>query len=127
MRLKNINIFKKLKCGHSCSFVCHSGKCSSENDCLEKVMIKCKCKTIKKNFVCNKIRHDPSLILNEKGFFVECSEKCKSKFVLKEESTETKTNEQKKTAHEKTYLKFVISFLILFVALILGYFLVSKS
>lgn len=120
----NLMKFKKLKCGHNCSLVCHSGKCSSENDCLEKVIIKCKCKTVKKNFACNKTKNDSSIIVSEKGFVLKCSEKCKSKQSQKDmieddektlQKAENKTNETKK-------FKILISILILSLALILGYF-----
>lgn len=90
-------------------------------------MVKCKCKTVKKNFVCNKLKSDPSIILSDKGFVLKCSEKCKLKFSQKEESIEIKNYEQKNTSHEKNNIKFVISFLILVAALILGYFLIIKS
>ncbi|RNA28661.1 NF-X1-type zinc finger NFXL1 [Brachionus plicatilis] len=86
-----------LKCGHNCSFVCHFGKCSEEDNCLEKVVIKCKCKSIKKNFACNKIKTDSSIIVTEKGFVLRCGDKCKSKIVQKTESNDTQKNHRYET------------------------------
>lgn len=89
-------------------------------------MIKCKCKSIKKNFACNKIKTDSSIIVTEKGFVLRCGDKCKSKIAQKTESNDTQKVEQKKPDCQFNYLKCLIPFLILSIAIILGYFLVIK-
>jgi NF-X1-type zinc finger protein NFXL1 len=70
-------------CSHNCTLLCHSGKCSLESECQAKVVVKCACKTLKKNFICNKLRNEKDngdfLIYNDKEnkFLLKCNyEKC---------------------------------------------------
>lgn len=48
---------------------CHQGQCEGEADCSKKVKLFCKCKRIKKDFVC-------SLVQKEK-IVIECDEVCR--------------------------------------------------
>ncbi|KAF6022952.1 NFXL1 [Bugula neritina] len=57
---------KELNCGHPCSLKCHPpGQCRSK--CIEKVTLRCKCRTIKQTVACH--------LAADK--VIECTEKCK--------------------------------------------------
>ncbi|GAA6083838.1 NF-X1-type zinc finger protein NFXL1 isoform X1, partial [Tachysurus ichikawai] len=58
---------KQLKCGHRCKELCHTGVC--EENCNQKVKVKCPCKRIKKEFSCSHTRQEENLVV--------CDETCK--------------------------------------------------
>ncbi|CAF4462263.1 unnamed protein product [Rotaria sp. Silwood2] len=44
-----------LACGHSCSYSCHSGSCSSVSSCSQLVQVRCGCKRMNKELPCYEI------------------------------------------------------------------------
>lgn len=59
-----------MPCGHPCGAVCHSGACPNINICDKKVVLKCRCKKIKKEILCK----DKAVVPKP-----ECDANCKNK------------------------------------------------
>ncbi|KAI5609275.1 NF-X1-type zinc finger protein NFXL1, partial [Silurus asotus] len=52
---------KQLKCGHRCKELCHAEEC--EDNCNQRVKVKCPCKRIKKEFSCSQARQEENLLI----------------------------------------------------------------
>ncbi|XP_032670664.1 NF-X1-type zinc finger protein NFXL1 [Odontomachus brunneus] len=61
---------KNYSCGHRCVNDCHSGTCTKGEECNKKVRLWCKCKRIKKDFLCS--------LIQKKQITVECDDVCES-------------------------------------------------
>ncbi|KAK6976666.1 NF-X1-type zinc finger protein NFXL1 [Biomphalaria glabrata] len=61
---------KEMACGHPCGATCHSGSCPNTNKCDKKVILKCKCKRIKREIFCRDKDCTPK---------PECDSNCKPK------------------------------------------------
>lgn len=57
-------------CGHRCVNDCHPGTCKGGEECNKKVRLWCKCKRIKKDFLCS--------LLQKEEITVECDSVCES-------------------------------------------------
>lgn len=69
--------FFQYPCGHRCINDCHPGECKNGEECNKKVRLWCKCKRIKKDFLC--------LLIQREQIIVECDDVCES---LKHEKNE---------------------------------------
>jgi hypothetical protein len=65
----NKNFVLQLLCGHSCAYSCHSGSCSSLNNCLQLVPVRCGCKRINQELPCHEIN-------STKNYRLPCDEIC---------------------------------------------------
>lgn len=89
-----------LTCGHRCPLNCHQSDCPSSDTCRKKVSLRCACKRLKKDIICN-IRATVR---------TECNEECQrvKKLQLKEKEKEEERlmeEENKKTQKElETFL-----------------------
>ena len=108
---------------------CHSGQCSRETDCIEKVSIKCQCKTVKKSFVCKDLKREKENLTEKtvKGIvttFLKCNDKCEAK---KQKNTpDVVTKETKITYNSSSNLRyFILAFLVLLTS-IMGFYLFFK-
>ncbi|XP_011876774.1 PREDICTED: NF-X1-type zinc finger protein NFXL1 [Vollenhovia emeryi] len=61
---------KNYPCGHRCVNDCHSGECKGGEGCSKKVRLWCKCKRIKKDYLCSLLQKEP--------ITVECDGVCES-------------------------------------------------
>ncbi|ELT89307.1 hypothetical protein CAPTEDRAFT_178429 [Capitella teleta] len=59
---------RKLPCGHNCKALCHPGSCPNPKRCAERVLVRCPCKRLKTDFLCNEVQ--------AKMAKVECDEEC---------------------------------------------------
>lgn len=59
---------KQLLCGHRCKLLCHAGDC--DQNCGQKVKIRCPCKRIKKDFPCSRVQSQDGLLV--------CDETCRT-------------------------------------------------
>ncbi|CAF0705787.1 unnamed protein product [Brachionus calyciflorus] len=120
---------KTIKCGHNCTLLCHSGNCSSEKECQEKIVAKCKCKTLKKSVFCCKIKDENSIGKNEKGYFLQCNEKCASKIKDSQKSFEKIEDLPKPNPPSKrTYSPlFLFSVLIMIISILVAFFVFKPS
>lgn len=73
---------KNYSCGHRCNDICHPGSCKKQNICNKKVKLWCKCKRIKKEYVCS--------VIQEKQIVVECDSVCQSLIYKKNEANKIK-------------------------------------
>ncbi|EFN72938.1 NF-X1-type zinc finger protein NFXL1 [Camponotus floridanus] len=71
---------KNYSCGHRCINDCHPGECKGQEQCSKKVRLWCKCKRIKKDFLC--------LRLQKEQITVECDNVCESLKIEKKEAQE---------------------------------------
>jgi len=60
---------KKLLCGHSCRWTCHSGSCSPLNECSEEISVRCSCRRIQQQIFCHQTNAT-------KNFRLPCDEIC---------------------------------------------------
>ncbi|CAF1463018.1 unnamed protein product [Adineta steineri] len=60
---------KKLTCGHSCAYSCHSGPCLPINNCVQAVQVRCVCKRINQELPCHEIN-------TIKNYRLPCDELC---------------------------------------------------
>lgn len=67
-------------CGHRCINECHPGECKGKEQCSKKVRLWCKCKRIKKDFLC--------LLLQKEQIIVECDNVCESLKIERKEAQE---------------------------------------
>ncbi|CAB3990085.1 NF-X1-type zinc finger NFXL1 [Paramuricea clavata] len=81
------NCPKMLKCGHQCSLHCHFGPCIDAKDCSRKIVVRCPCKRLKKDYPCSEAQ----------GISLECNEECR-KIVMK---TEKERKEQERIQQEE--------------------------
>ncbi|XP_053110346.1 NF-X1-type zinc finger protein NFXL1 isoform X1 [Hemicordylus capensis] len=79
---------KELSCGHRCKEICHPGDCPQ--NCNQKVKVRCPCKRIKKELLCNKAREDQVLL--------ECDAVCKE---MKRKASEIKEAEARAAIEEE--------------------------
>ncbi|RLU26180.1 hypothetical protein DMN91_002346 [Ooceraea biroi] len=61
---------KNYSCGHRCVNDCHPGGCKGGEDCNKKVRLWCKCKRIKRDFLCS--------YLQKERINVDCDDVCES-------------------------------------------------
>ncbi|KAE8714837.1 NF-X1-type zinc finger protein NFXL2 [Hibiscus syriacus] len=75
-------------CTHLCPEICHVDKCPAPDKCSKKVTVRCKCQTLKKEWICQDVQaayhdtgHDPKDIpKNQFGLgLLACNSDCKSK------------------------------------------------
>ncbi|XVE52495.1 hypothetical protein DITRI_Ditri02bG0126600 [Diplodiscus trichospermus] len=75
-------------CTHLCPEVCHAGQCPAPDKCCKKVTVRCKCQTLKKEWICQDVQsayrdtgYDPKDISkNQFGLgLLPCNSDCKSK------------------------------------------------
>lgn len=79
---------KELPCGHRCKEICHPGDCSG--NCNQKVKLRCPCKRIKKELLCNKVREGQAAL--------DCDQVCKE---MKRNASEMKAAEEKAALEEE--------------------------
>ena len=112
---------------HQCELKCHEGKCLDETKCINKVNLKCVCKTLKKSFICNQIKSETSLIefsKKENKYHLICNEKCNEKKQRKEDNNLLSDTEQeeKTTAKSSSFVFFnfknLLAIAILIIAII---------
>ncbi|GAB1864395.1 NF-X1-type zinc finger protein NFXL1 [Camponotus japonicus] len=92
---------KNYSCGHRCINDCHPGECKGEEQCSKKVRLWCKCKRIKKDFLC--------LRLQKEQITVECDNVCESLKIEKKEAQEAiiaKKREVEELRNRKEIEKF---------------------
>lgn len=117
----------KISCGHLCTLICHSGRCSREADCIEKVPIKCQCKTLRKSFLCKELKQEKENLIEKtvkgkKSTFLKCNDKCEAK-KKKETAVETQDQVELNTSSSSNFKYFILAFLVLFVSILVFYFL----
>ncbi|CAL1536845.1 unnamed protein product [Lymnaea stagnalis] len=78
---------KEMPCGHPCGAVCHSGECPNISSCDKKIILKCKCKKIKKEITCR----EKSLISKP-----ECDANCKPQNQDLDATVKQKEEEERK-------------------------------
>ncbi|KAH9492637.1 NF-X1-type zinc finger protein nfxl1 [Bulinus truncatus] len=78
---------KEMPCSHPCGATCHNGTCPNTNKCDKKVVLKCKCRRIKKEISCKDKDITPK---------PECDDNCKSKTQNVNETTKIKEEEDLK-------------------------------
>ncbi|XP_059151561.1 NF-X1-type zinc finger protein NFXL1-like [Physella acuta] len=78
---------KEMPCGHPCGAICHSGACPNINSCDKKVVLKCRCKKIKKEILCK----DKAVVPKP-----ECDTSCKNKSMTVDETSKLKEEEERK-------------------------------
>ncbi|XP_015877400.3 NF-X1-type zinc finger protein NFXL2 isoform X2 [Ziziphus jujuba] len=75
-------------CSHLCPETCHPGECPSPEKCSKKVTVRCKCQTLKKEWLCHDVQAayrsagcDPKEVLKSQfGLgLLPCNSDCKSK------------------------------------------------
>ncbi|KAM3831732.1 NF-X1-type zinc finger protein NFXL1 isoform 2-T2 [Vipera latastei] len=79
---------RELPCGHRCKEICHLGECCQ--NCNQKVKIRCPCKRLKKELLCNEVR--------EGQCFLECDAVCKE---MKRKASEIKEAETRAAMEEE--------------------------
>ncbi|KAK3884596.1 hypothetical protein Pcinc_011152 [Petrolisthes cinctipes] len=81
---------KTMGCGHRCPLDCHSGKCGGTGPCQKKVVLKCPCKRLKKDYPCH--------LQNSGETTVQCDNVCRDKLEhlkkIKEEEERKKLEEE---------------------------------
>ena len=119
-----------MSCGHQCSFICHSGACSNPNECLAKVTLRCKCKTLKKSFICSQMNNEEVVLdkkSNEMKKILKCGPKCEEKkqsqLNKNELNTDTQNVEGLKTVSKSASKFYVLAFLILLVSCLFYFYL----
>ena len=106
---------------------CHAGPCLEEKNCLNKVNLKCSCKTLKKSFICNQLKFESSLIefnKKENKYYLICNDVCKQKMKLLEnktientEKTAAVNNYENNSRSSVKYFMFALLFLIISIVL----------
>lgn len=81
---------KELSCGHRCPVICHPNNCPTNEVCKKKVTIRCFCKRIKREYLCNAVTSNKIAI--------ECDEICKE---LQEKEKAALLAEEKRKKHEE--------------------------
>ncbi|XWS56730.1 hypothetical protein CRYUN_Cryun09bG0110600 [Craigia yunnanensis] len=75
-------------CTHLCPEICHAGQCPAPDKCCKRVTVRCKCQTLKKEWICQDVQaayrdtgYDPKDISkNQFGLgLLPCNSDCKSK------------------------------------------------
>ncbi|XP_022742209.1 NF-X1-type zinc finger protein NFXL2 isoform X2 [Durio zibethinus] len=75
-------------CTHLCPEICHAGRCPAPDKCCKRVTVRCKCQTLKKEWICQDVQaaycdigYDPKDISkNQFGLgLLPCNSDCKSK------------------------------------------------
>ncbi|BAT86437.1 NF-X1-type zinc finger protein [Vigna angularis] len=75
-------------CTHLCPETCHPGECTNAEKCCKKVTVRCKCQTLKKEWVCQDVQaayhlmgcHPRDTPKNQFGIgLIPCNSDCKSK------------------------------------------------
>ncbi|KAG5125391.1 hypothetical protein JHK82_032128 [Glycine max] len=75
-------------CTHLCPETCHSGQCTNAEKCCKKVTVRCKCHTLKKEWVCQDVQaayhlagcHPRDIPKNQFGIgLIPCNSDCNSK------------------------------------------------
>ncbi|KAI4480690.1 hypothetical protein M0802_014162 [Mischocyttarus mexicanus] len=79
---------KNYPCGHRCNDICHTGLCKKPDACNKKVKLWCKCKRIKKEYICS--------VIQEKKIVVECDSICQSLINEKDEANKIKEIQRKR-------------------------------
>ena len=136
IRALHSNSSLQIACGHMCTMICHPGAHSSVNDCQEKVVLKCACKTSRKSVLCNQLDKEPDLVEEKpkhgqqqetaKKYLLKCNEKCADrKRLLKEKEDalnapeKTKNEEQVQVETSKT--KYILAAILVLAVSILVY------
>ncbi|XP_023231990.1 NF-X1-type zinc finger protein NFXL1-like [Centruroides sculpturatus] len=88
---------KELSCGHRCPQTCHPNECPPNEVCKKKVTVRCSCKRIKREYLCN--------VVTSNNITIECDEVCKEllekeRAALLEEEKRRKEEEEKKQQEE---------------------------
>lgn len=60
-----------MSCGHRCQLDCHSGECGGTGPCQKKVVLKCSCKRLKKDYPC--------YVVTSGEASIQCDDVCKDK------------------------------------------------
>ncbi|CAN1748557.1 NF-X1-type zinc finger protein NFXL2 [Linum perenne] len=95
-------------CTHLCPETCHPGDCPSPDKCSKKVVVRCRCQTLKKEWLCKDVQasyreagSDPKDVSrNQFGHgLLPCNSDCKSKVLVAEQELHLRT--PKDTEKEK--------------------------
>ena len=132
----------QISCGHSCTLKCHSGKCSSENECTTKVTLRCQCKKLKKTFVCNQIKsqfekqqksgeNDDLIKVNDR-ICLKCNQKCSDgkQTAVNDDENESKskpTETEAKNRPQSNLIYYLLALIFLFISAFIFYMLSNKS
>ncbi|KAJ4431885.1 hypothetical protein ANN_20491 [Periplaneta americana] len=88
---------KNFPCGHRCRATCHPGDCPDPDKCRKKVKLTCPCRRLKKEFPCDIVRANQTI--------VECDDVCKQKkeeeFMIKEQERLKKQLEEERRNQEE--------------------------
>ena len=120
---------KKINCPnrHQCEMTCHAGPCLDENNCLNRVNLKCSCKTLKKSLICNQFKSESSSIefnKKENKYYLICNEVCNQKKLQKNKPEEKDTTESTAKCNESSSFKyFMLALLFLIISIILYIYL----
>ncbi len=114
-----------------CSLICHSGLCSKEKECQEKVSLKCACKTVKKSVPCNLVKNEkdlkePKKPGAEQKLMLKCNEKCELKLKkndIKNDIAANDTNVERPKSQNKSYVYFIFGFIIMVISILAYFFL----
>ncbi|KAM7272032.1 hypothetical protein ACFE04_031246 [Oxalis oulophora] len=104
-------------CTHLCPETCHIGSCPSPEKCCKKVTVRCKCQTLKKEWLCKDVQSayrdaGSDLSAVSKSHFglglLPCNAECERKVQAAEsvlKSRKPKVKEEKETQTDETLLK----------------------
>jgi hypothetical protein len=118
-----------ISCGHECNKLCHKGDCSKKEDCVEKVILKCKCKTLRKSLLCNQIKNESSDTIELKvdsskkikTTILKCNERCAQKRNKSQDNLKNNENDHKHTNQNNINFNKII--LISILVLITSFFI----
>ncbi|GAU36992.1 hypothetical protein TSUD_150280 [Trifolium subterraneum] len=108
---------KMPNCTHLCPETCHPGECPNPNKCGKKVTVRCKCQTLKKEWLCQDVQaahnragsHPSDIPKNQFGVgLIPCNSDCKSKVQVVESELQlrkSRVTEVKEPDNEKSVPK----------------------
>ncbi|KAL1336821.1 hypothetical protein HN51_031246 [Arachis hypogaea] len=104
---------KLANCTHLCPETCHPGECPNPEKCSKKVIVRCKCQTLKREWPCHDVQaayhsagsHPKDITKNQFGIgLIPCNSDCKSKMQVVESELhlrKSQVTEVKETDNEK--------------------------
>ncbi|KAK2388048.1 NF-X1-type zinc finger protein NFXL1 [Trifolium repens] len=108
---------KMPNCSHLCPETCHPGECPNPDKCGKKVTVRCKCQTLKKEWLCQDVQaahnragsHPSEIPKNQFGVgLIPCNSDCKSKVQVVESELQlrkSRVTEVKEPDNEKSVPK----------------------
>ncbi|OIW07741.1 hypothetical protein TanjilG_11899 [Lupinus angustifolius] len=119
-------------CTHLCPETCHPGQCPNPEKCCKKVTVRCKCQTLKKEWLCKDVqaaylRNDcdsSDIPKNQFGAgLIPCNSECKIKVQVAESELQLRKSRvtEKIISRTKQLLLYVFILVILLVASYYGY------